>query len=56
MAVSLKLSQMNIAFKTKRVILFIAEYLRDAREKFVKESVFMQSRDQFEEYMRVMEN
>ena len=33
-----------------------SEYLRDAREKFVKDSMFMQNRDQFEDYMRVMEN
>ena len=34
----------------------LGEYLKDAREKFVKDSVFMQNRDQFEDYMRVMEN
>lgn len=32
------------------------EYLKDAKEKFVKDSVYMASRDQFEDYMRVMEN
>lgn len=32
------------------------EYLKGARESFVKDSVFMESRQQFEEYMRVMEN
>lgn len=36
--------------------MLIDEYLRDAREKFVKDSVFMASREQFEEYMRVTEN
>lgn len=38
------------------LILDIDEYLKDAREKFVKDSVYMNSRDQFEDYMRVMEN
>jgi len=32
------------------------EYLTEAGQSFVKDSVYMQSRDQFEEYMRVMEN
>lgn len=32
------------------------EYLNEARESFVKDAVFMESRQQFEEYMRVMEN
>lgn len=34
----------------------VDEYLKDAKEKFVKDSVYMASRDQFEDYMRVMEN
>jgi len=30
--------------------------LTEAGQSFVKDAVYMQSRDQFEEYMRVMEN
>lgn len=32
------------------------EYLRGAKDGFVKDAVFLDSRDKFEQYMRVMEN
>ena len=32
------------------------DYLKEAKDSFVKDAVFIESRDQFEEYMRVMEN
>ena len=35
---------------------FVVEYLSDAREKFVKSAVHMESREEFEDYMRVLEN
>ena len=44
----------NTIISNRRHIL--DEYLKDAKDKFVKDAVYMQSRDQFEEYMRVMEN
>lgn len=32
------------------------EYLKGAKDTFVKDAVFLESREQFEDYMRVMEN
>ena len=31
-------------------------FLKSARESFVKDAVYMRSREQFEDYMRVLEN
>ena len=36
--------------------LLLDEYLKDAGDSFVKDAVYLESRDQFEDYMRVMEN
>ena len=45
-----------LIFNLQLLGVFIVNYLRGAREKFVKSSVHMNTRDQFEDYMRVLEN
>ena len=43
-------------FQTKRKLILVDEYLKEAKDTFVKDAVFLESREQFEDYMRVMEN
>ena len=41
---------------TVLILCVIDEYLKGAKDTFVKDAVHMESREQFEHYMRVMEN